>query len=100
MNILLLGPIVLDLAMPVNESRYRTVRDFGFLVHQSTHSDLLSVYVVLIITAGLLGVTCSESLLAIGAHYTCALFKIVRYVSLSTLVSIFFVTAFQIHITM
>ncbi|XP_076672249.1 uncharacterized protein LOC143371185 [Andrena cerasifolii] len=77
-NIMLLRPIVLDFVIPVNGSRYPMIRDFGFLVQQSTHSDVLSLYVMLAIFIGLLGISCSESKLAISAQYVCGLFKIVR----------------------
>ncbi|KAF3419832.1 hypothetical protein E2986_12872 [Frieseomelitta varia] len=75
----LLIPIMMDFVIPRNESRTRLIKYFTEFSHERTiYVDIYSLCTVLIITIGLLSMTCTESLLSILAHYLSGLFKITR----------------------
>ncbi|CAD1469431.1 unnamed protein product, partial [Heterotrigona itama] len=76
----LLGPIILDLIIPLNESRTRLLKYITEFSHDRTvYLDIVTFNFVFVATVGLLCIICTESLLTIFAHYLSGLFKITSY---------------------
>ncbi|KAF3423013.1 hypothetical protein E2986_12645 [Frieseomelitta varia] len=76
----LLGPIILDLIVPLNEPRTRLIKYLTEFSHDKTvYLDIVALNFVFIIIVGLLCITCTESFLTIFAYYLSGLFKITRY---------------------
>ncbi|XP_043521127.1 uncharacterized protein LOC122534502, partial [Frieseomelitta varia] len=73
----LLGPIILDLIVPLNEPRTRLIKYLTEFSHDKTvYLDIVALNFVFIIIVGLLCITCTESFLTIFAYYLSGLFKI------------------------
>ena len=73
----LMGPIILDLIIPLNESRTRLIKYLTDFSHDQTiYLDIVSLNFVVVVAVGLLCIACTESLLSIFAHYLSGLFKI------------------------
>ncbi|CAD1476502.1 unnamed protein product, partial [Heterotrigona itama] len=76
----LLGPVILDLIIPLNESRTRLIKYVTEFSHDRTvYLDIVSLNFVIVGTVGFLCITSTESLLSILAHYISGLFKITSY---------------------
>ena len=76
----LLGPIILDFIVPLNESRTRLIKYLTEFSHDKmVYLDIVALIFVFVITVGLLCIVCTEMWLAIFAHHLSGLFKITRY---------------------
>ncbi|XP_076226781.1 uncharacterized protein LOC116432838 [Nomia melanderi] len=78
-HIMLTMPVMLDLLLPLNETRPRMLHSFGFFVKDGDYINLISLYLIFAYMTGVMTVLCTESTFFLIAHYFCGLFQIANY---------------------
>ncbi|XP_076643015.1 uncharacterized protein LOC143353510 [Halictus rubicundus] len=78
-HVIICGPIILDLLMPMNETRPHVLYSFGFFAQGRLSVYLVSLSLLATIITGVITIICSESTLFVVSQYCCGLFEIANY---------------------
>ncbi|XP_076382205.1 uncharacterized protein LOC117224175 isoform X4 [Megalopta genalis] len=79
-HLIIAGPLILDVLVPMNEPRDNGLQSFGFFV-STDNKNIYWVACIFLLSAmtGVITIICSESTLFVISQYCCGLFEIANY---------------------